>query len=176
MFLEDFAGRSLPFDSSSAADYTVVVAAPRRAGAPISQFDGKIAAIALSHRLGLATRNVSDFEGCGLAVDDVRSFQQADKLRIATAKMIDPHRRVDQDQTGIPWRLRGAAFNLGCVPPSRARRLALSRSMSAFNPSFTMAVRSIGPAIVTWPLSATTACRRRRLVYTDGGCLGRLKE
>ena len=68
MFLEDFAGRILPFDSSSAADYAVVVAARRRAGTLISQFDGQIAAIALSHRLGLATRNVSDFEGCGLAL------------------------------------------------------------------------------------------------------------
>jgi len=66
MFLEDFAGRILPFDSGSAVDYAVVVAARRRAGTPISQFDGQIAAIALSHRLGLATRNVSDFEGCGL--------------------------------------------------------------------------------------------------------------
>jgi len=68
MFLEDFAGRVLPFDSACAADYAVVVAARRRAGTPISQFDGQIAAIALSHRLGLATRNVSDFEGCGLAL------------------------------------------------------------------------------------------------------------
>jgi hypothetical protein len=78
--------------------------------------------------------------------DDLGSFQQVDKLRIATAKMIDPHRRVDQNQTAILWRLRGAAFNLGCVPPSRARRLALSRSMRAFNPSLNMVVRSIGPA------------------------------
>ena len=68
MFLNDFAGRILPFDSGCAANYAVVVAARRRAGTPISQFDGQIAATALSHRLGVATRNVSDFEGCGLAV------------------------------------------------------------------------------------------------------------
>jgi predicted nucleic acid-binding protein len=68
MFLEDFAGRILPFDSSCAADYAVLVAARRRAGTPISQFDGQIAAIALSHRLGLATRNLSEFEGCGLVL------------------------------------------------------------------------------------------------------------
>jgi hypothetical protein len=68
MFLEDFAGRVLPFASASAADYAAVVATRRGAGTPISQFDGQIAAIALSHRLGLATRNVSDFEGCGLAL------------------------------------------------------------------------------------------------------------
>jgi predicted nucleic acid-binding protein len=68
MFLEDFAGRVMPFDSGSAADYAAVVATRRGAGTPISQFDGQIAAIALSYRLGLATRNVSDFEGCGLAL------------------------------------------------------------------------------------------------------------
>jgi hypothetical protein len=78
--------------------------------------------------------------------DDDRSFEQVDKPWVATAKMIDPHGRVDQNQAGLPWRLRGAAFNVGCVPPNRARRLALSRSMSAFNPSLTTAVRSIGPA------------------------------
>ena len=68
MFREDFAGRVLPFDSGAAADCATVVAARRRAGAPISQFDAQIAAIALSHRLGVATRNVSDFEGCGLTL------------------------------------------------------------------------------------------------------------
>jgi len=68
MFLQDFAGRVLPFDSSCAAAHAVVVATRRRAGTPISQFDGQIAAIALSRRLGLATRNVSEFEGCGLAL------------------------------------------------------------------------------------------------------------
>lgn len=68
MFHEDFARRVLPFDSAAAAEYAAVVAARRRAGAPISQFDGQIAAIAFSHRLRVATRNVSDFEGCGLTV------------------------------------------------------------------------------------------------------------
>jgi predicted nucleic acid-binding protein len=68
MFLEDFVGRILPFDSSCARGYADVVSARRRAGTPISQFDAQIAAIALSHRLQLATRNVSDFEGCGVAL------------------------------------------------------------------------------------------------------------
>jgi predicted nucleic acid-binding protein len=68
MFLEDFAGRILPFDSGCAAHFAAVVAARRRAGAPISQFDGQIAAIALSRRLGLVTRNVVDFVGCGLVL------------------------------------------------------------------------------------------------------------
>jgi predicted nucleic acid-binding protein len=68
MFREDFAGRLLPFDSAAAAAYAAVVAARRGAGRPISQFDAQIAAIALSRRAGLATRNVSDFEECGLTL------------------------------------------------------------------------------------------------------------
>ena len=68
MFREDFAGRVLPFDSAAAAAYAAVVAARRGAGRPISQFDAQIAAIALSRRAGLATRNVSDFEECGLTL------------------------------------------------------------------------------------------------------------
>jgi toxin FitB len=68
IFREDFAGRVLPFDSAAAPNYAVVVAARCREGAPISQFDAQIAAIAVSHRLSVATRHVSDFDGCGLAV------------------------------------------------------------------------------------------------------------
>jgi toxin FitB len=68
MFREDFADHLLPLDSRAATDYAAIVAARRHDGAPISQFDAQIAAIALSHGLGVATRNVSDFEGCGLVV------------------------------------------------------------------------------------------------------------
>jgi toxin FitB len=68
MFREDFAGHILPFDSACAPHYAILVAARRRAGTPISQFDAQIGAIALTHRLRLATRNAADFEGCGLVV------------------------------------------------------------------------------------------------------------
>ena len=68
MFAEDFAGRVLPFDSAAASAYASVVELRRAAGRPISQFDAQIAAIAVSRRAVLATRNVSDFEGCGLAL------------------------------------------------------------------------------------------------------------
>ena len=68
MFDEDFAGRLLPFDARAASEYASLSAARRKAGRPISQFDAQIAAIASSHRLALATRNVSDFEGCELTV------------------------------------------------------------------------------------------------------------
>ena len=68
MFSQDFAGRVLPFDSSAAMQYADLTAGRQRAGLPISQFDAQIAAIAASHRLGLATRNVRGFEACGLEV------------------------------------------------------------------------------------------------------------
>ena len=74
MFREDFSGRVLPFDTAAAADYADVVHARRNAGRPISQINAQTAAqtaaIALCRGAGLATRNVADFEGCGLAVDN----------------------------------------------------------------------------------------------------------
>lgn len=68
MFSEDFADRVLAFDASAALAYANVVVRRRSAGRPISQFDAQIAAIALSRRANLATRNVADFEGCGLTL------------------------------------------------------------------------------------------------------------
>jgi len=67
-FDEDFAGRILPFDSAAVPAYVDIVSARRTAGRPISQFDAQIAAIARHHGARLATRNVGDFEGCGVAV------------------------------------------------------------------------------------------------------------
>ncbi len=58
---------------------------------------------------------------------DGRTLQQVYQARIATAQVVNPDRRVDQDQADVPDRLRGAAFSAACVPPKRARRLALSR-------------------------------------------------
>jgi predicted nucleic acid-binding protein len=69
MFAEDFAGRCLPFDEDAARHYAAIVSAQTRAGWPISVEDAQIAAIALAHRMSLATRNTTDFELIdGLAV------------------------------------------------------------------------------------------------------------
>jgi toxin FitB len=70
IFDQDFEGRVLPFDSEAARTYARIVAARRRSGRPISQADAQIAAIARSLDFDLATRNVSDFEGCGIEVHD----------------------------------------------------------------------------------------------------------
>ena len=68
MFTEDFASRVLPFDEAAAIFYAEIVAARRRGGRPIEAFDALIAATARVAGAGLATRDVDDFAGCGLAV------------------------------------------------------------------------------------------------------------
>jgi len=66
----DLAGRVLPFDSDAARAYAGIVSQRERAGRPISQFDAQIAAVARAHGAAIATRNVSDFEDCGVALVD----------------------------------------------------------------------------------------------------------
>jgi toxin FitB len=68
MFLEDFDGRVLAFDSAAAVNYAAIFAARRRAGRPVATIDLMIAAIARSHGASVVTRNVSDFEGCDVAI------------------------------------------------------------------------------------------------------------
>lgn len=70
MLEEDFRDRILPFDSAATRAYAVIAAARRSAGRPISQFACQIAAIVACHQAVLATRNVTDFEGCGIAAFD----------------------------------------------------------------------------------------------------------
>lgn len=65
---EDFAGRKLPFDSPAAEAFAEIASARRAAGHPIAQADGMIAAIAHSVAAPIATRNVKDFEGCGIEI------------------------------------------------------------------------------------------------------------
>jgi len=65
---EDFGGRILPFDSHAAVAFAEIAAQRRQSGRPISQADAQIAAIARSRGASLATRNVSDFEDCGIDV------------------------------------------------------------------------------------------------------------
>lgn len=70
MLDEDFHGRILPFDRAAARAYADIAAERRAAGRPISQFDCQIAAIAHAHRAAVATRNIGDFEGCGIELVD----------------------------------------------------------------------------------------------------------
>jgi predicted nucleic acid-binding protein len=68
MLGEDFTSRILPFDSAAAVAFAEIAATRRQAGRPIAQADAQIAAIARSRGAALATRNVPDFEGCGIDV------------------------------------------------------------------------------------------------------------
>jgi len=54
--------------SDAAPPYAKIATDRRRAGRPISQFDAQIAAIAWATGATVATRNVDDFEGCGVKV------------------------------------------------------------------------------------------------------------
>jgi len=70
MFLEDFGGRILGFGTDAAPPYARIASDRRRAGRPISHFDAQIAAIARFTGAGIATRNLADFEGCGVKLVD----------------------------------------------------------------------------------------------------------
>jgi len=68
IFDEDFGGRIWAFDSPAAGACADILSQRRALGRPMSQFDGQTAAIARVHGAALATRNVADFEGCGLVL------------------------------------------------------------------------------------------------------------
>jgi len=70
MFESDFAGQILPFDTGATASYAGILVMRRRVGWPISTEDLMIAAIAQSRGLSIVTRNIYDFDGCGIEVID----------------------------------------------------------------------------------------------------------
>jgi predicted nucleic acid-binding protein len=70
MFAEDFSGRVLPFDGAAAEQFASISAARRERGRPIAPFDAMTAGIASAHGSALASRNVADFEGCGVRLID----------------------------------------------------------------------------------------------------------
>jgi toxin FitB len=65
-FVEDYAGRVLPFDEPAAREFARIVAERRVRGRPIPFADAQIAAIARANSATLATRNIQDFEGCAV--------------------------------------------------------------------------------------------------------------
>jgi len=70
MFAEDLAGRIFGFESDAARVFSKIAAHRRALGKPISHADAQIAAIAQVRGAKLATRNVADFDDCGLDVID----------------------------------------------------------------------------------------------------------
>lgn len=59
---------SLTFNAAAAMEYAALRADLRGEGLAISQSDAMIAAIARAHNASLVTRNVRDFERCGLDI------------------------------------------------------------------------------------------------------------
>ncbi len=68
LFGELFQDRVWAFDRGAAHNYAAIVAGRRAGGRSVSQFDCQIAAIARSRSMALATRNIRDFEECGIEV------------------------------------------------------------------------------------------------------------
>jgi hypothetical protein len=65
-----FSERILSVDRSAAQQFGRLVAKRRRVGRPILTMDALIAAVAMSHGMRLATRDLSDFEGLDLQLID----------------------------------------------------------------------------------------------------------
>jgi predicted nucleic acid-binding protein len=74
-FADTLKNEVLPFGARDAEHYASIAANRRKAGRPISTFDAQIAAVARSRGFGVATRNVRDFEECG--VDVINPWQAA---------------------------------------------------------------------------------------------------
>jgi predicted nucleic acid-binding protein len=70
IFDEDFADQVLSFDSEAADIYAEIAVSRRSTGRAISQFDAMVVAMARSRGASLATRNVKDFENCGVDLID----------------------------------------------------------------------------------------------------------
>lgn len=63
---EGFAGNIIDFNEPAARTYAEIMGVSKEKGRPMSLPDGQIAAIAQANHLALATRNIIDFESCGI--------------------------------------------------------------------------------------------------------------
>lgn len=61
-----FEERLLAFTASAARAYAEIMGHRKEVGHPMSLPDGQIAGIAHAHGFAVATRNIKDFENCGL--------------------------------------------------------------------------------------------------------------
>lgn len=68
LFERIMAGGILPFDEAAAQHYADIFCRKRRLGRPAPVLDLMIAAVAAAHGATVVTRNVGNFEDCGVAV------------------------------------------------------------------------------------------------------------
>jgi len=66
IFENQLADRVLPFDRTAARLFAQIFTSRKLQGKPIKPLDAQIAAIARTHNAILATRNMRDFENCGI--------------------------------------------------------------------------------------------------------------
>ena len=69
-----FEERVLGFSASAARAYAEIMGHRKEIGRPMSMPDGQIASIAHAHGFALTTRNIKDFEDCGLEL--INPFEQ----------------------------------------------------------------------------------------------------
>lgn len=66
LFGGTFKGKVLPFDSDAALYFARMSASLKSRGKKMNEFDAQIAAISHARGAVLATRNIDDFEACGV--------------------------------------------------------------------------------------------------------------
>src|SRR3981081_1395306 len=101
----------------------------------------------------MTKRHFADHEGMNEYLTRIELRLQ--RLVLAP-QMIDPNRGIRQDH--LPKRRRGGAFSRGEVPPSRARRRALSRSIKALSASLTRADFS-SMFVSSWAMASISSSR-----------------
>jgi len=70
LLTQGFEQRTLVFDESAARHYGEIKGSRKELGHPVRSLDAQIAAIARSNHLTVATRNIHDFEDCGVDLID----------------------------------------------------------------------------------------------------------
>jgi len=74
-----FEQRIVDFNENAAIQYADIMAHRKEIGRPMSVLDGQIAAIARSNDLKIATRNVRDFEECGVIIINPFEIKEIDE-------------------------------------------------------------------------------------------------
>lgn len=79
LLVHQFDGRILPFDLDATTSFAEIASHRASVGRPIEFADAQIAAICRLHRATLATRNVRDFEECGIDIANPWSSAESNR-------------------------------------------------------------------------------------------------
>ena len=135
-FSEDFAGQVLSFDRDGADMYAEIAASRRTTGKPISQFDAMIVAMARSRGATLATRNVRDFDDCGVEV--VNPWAPHGEIAMAKSARLT----VQQWGNSLAVRIPAGGRVSGALKHSTVRHSLRGSSFPHARPAATRASRS----------------------------------